>query len=79
MDQEDQVEERYILTYSFYGDDLPIHELGKKLGVKPKEVCEKGEHRHNNQKYAKYETFSWHSPIYRGYNLKIFTLTLKQY
>jgi hypothetical protein len=62
----EEIGQRYLLTYSFYGDNLPSEELGDKLGVKPEAICKKGEYLNNNPKSAKNITTSWHSPRLSG-------------
>lgn len=63
----EEIGQRYLLTYSFYGDNLPSEELGDKLGVKPEAIFKKGEYRFNNPNFAKNITTSWHSPRFSGY------------
>jgi hypothetical protein len=63
----DKKEERYLLSYRFLGDTLPVNDLEKILNVKPREIGLLGEHPKNNKKYKAYDTNFWVSPIYRGY------------
>lgn len=59
--------ERYLLSYTFYGDNLPLNELANKLNVDPESIEVKGMHRKNNPNFIVNVTNYWSSPIMKGY------------
>jgi hypothetical protein len=60
-------DERYLLSYTFYGDNLPLNELADILNVDPESIEVKGMHRKNNPSFIINDTNYWSSPILKGY------------
>lgn len=67
-DEQDDDGQRYLLTFTFAGEQLPVKELEKILNLKPEKINLKGDHPHGKEKYKPHSTNSWHSPTYKGYN-----------